>query len=114
MICPSSPGFASASGALFSPAASSFTTRMRVLKPGASGTAGLGRRQLVDGEGVNLRRAIVIDEQLRPERVGKALEQRVVHRRAGKAYALYRGHSDLQSPRARAGHDKASARDRGS
>ena len=47
---------------------------------GAAGGAGLCRRVLVDGEGVDLRGAVVVDEQLRLERRLQLLEQTVGHR----------------------------------
>ena len=64
MISPSSPVAAISSG----DAAPSFTTRIMLVDAGAAGRAGLCRRILVDGEGVDLRRAVMIDEQVRLER----------------------------------------------
>ena len=80
---------------------------------GAAGRAGLCRRVLVDGEGVDLRRAVMIDEQVRLERRLQFLEQAVGHRRAGKAELAHRGDVGLARSAGDArGRDRASAPDR--
>ena len=62
----------------------------QLVDAGAAGRAGLGRRVLVDGEGVDFRRAVVIDEQLGLERRLQLLQQPVGHRRAGEAELAHR------------------------
>ena len=61
-----------------------------LIDAGAACRTRLVRCVLVDGEGVDFRRAVVIDEQLRLERRGKLLEQPVGHRGAGEADLAHR------------------------
>ena len=56
--------------------------RPRVAAPGAARFAG---RVLVNGKGIDLGRAVMVDEQLGPEGDGAALQQPVRHRRPGEA-----------------------------
>ena len=86
MISPSSPDLATSSG----DAAPSLHHAHHLVDAGAARGAGLVRRVLVDGEGVDFRRAVVIDEQLRLERRRKLLQQPVGHRRAGEADLAHR------------------------
>ena len=80
---------------------------------GAAGRAGLLRRVLVDGEGVDFRRAVVVDEQLGLERRLQLLEQPVGHRCAGKAELAHRADvGPLEALVMHAGRDRASAPDR--
>ena len=65
---------------------------------GAAGRARLCRRVLVDGEGVDFGRAVMIDEQLRLERRRQLLEQAVGHRRAGKAELAHRREVGRREP----------------
>jgi hypothetical protein len=81
MIWPSSIGAARRSGVAL---VELHHAQPRV-EPGTSGAAGLGHGALVDREGVDLGAAVVIDEELGLEGSLQALQQRVVHRRTGKA-----------------------------
>ncbi len=63
-----------------------------LIDAGAAGGAGLARRLLVDGEGVDLGAAVVVDKQVRPERRVELLQERIGHRRAGEAELAHRGH----------------------
>src|SRR5262252_8156480 len=64
----------------------------------AAGRAGFRRRILLDGEGVDFGRAVVIDEQLRPEGGAQALEQAVRHGRAREAELAHRAHIRRREP----------------
>src|SRR5215471_13466670 len=64
----------------------------------ATGRARLRRRILVDGEGVDFGRAVVIDEQLRLEGGAEALEQAVRHRRPREAELAHRAHIRRREP----------------
>jgi hypothetical protein len=59
---------------------------------GAAGRTRLARRVLVDGERVDFRRAVMIDEEVGLERRVERLEQAVGHGRARKAELAHGAH----------------------
>ena len=62
----------------------------QLVDAGAPGGAGLGGGVLLDGEGVDLGAAVMVDEQVGAKRRVELLEQRVGHRRAGEAELAHR------------------------
>ena len=58
---------------------------------GLARRAGLGSGVLIDGEGVDLRRAVMVNEEFGPEGVGDPAQQPLGHRRAGETQFAHRG-----------------------
>ena len=66
-----------------------------LIDAGAPRRAGFFRRILVDGEGVDFRRAVMVDEQIGLEGGDEFFQQAVGHRRAGEAELAHGSHIGL-------------------